>query len=102
VWDDEWPPLDRQETALAHRQKAPAYDARRLLDQLPGVALGAIPGLHASTVHPMLAAIGLDLGQWPHAKACWAWLGLAPRHEISGGKVVRRSTLQTRHRAGHA
>jgi transposase len=27
---------------------------------------------------------------------------LAPRHEISGGKVLRRSTLKTRNRAGQA
>ena len=31
-----------------------------------------------------------------------AWLGLAPRHEISGGNVLRRSTLKTRSRAGQA
>ena len=28
--------------------------------------------------------------------------GLAPRHEISGGKILRRSTLKTRNRAGQA
>ena len=44
----------------------------------------------------MLAEISLDLGKWPHVKAFCAWLGLAPRHEISGG------TLQTRNRAGQA
>jgi transposase len=50
----------------------------------------------------MLSAIGLDLRKWPHAKAFCAWLGLAPHHEISGGKIWRRSTLKTRHRAGQA
>jgi len=29
-------------------------------------------------------------------------LCLAPRHELSGGNVLRRSTLQTRNRAGQA
>jgi transposase len=29
-------------------------------------------------------------------------LGLAPHHEISGGKILRRSTLKTRNRAGQA
>jgi transposase len=62
----------------------------------------AIPGLHASTGHTMVAEIGLDLGTWPHEKAFWAWLGLAPRHEIAGGNVWRRRTLQTRNRAGQA
>jgi transposase len=64
--------------------------------------LGAIPGLNASTVHTILSEIGLDLRQWPHAKAFCSWLGLAPHHEISGGKILRRSTLKTRNRAGQA
>jgi transposase len=102
VWDDDLPPLDRQDKALSHSKNAPAYDARSLLYQLTGVDLVAIPGLHASTVQTIIAEIGLDMGKWPNAKAFCAWLGLAPRHEISGGKVLRRSTLQTRNRAGQA
>src|SRR5215475_12871273 len=39
---------------------------------------------------------------WPNAKAFCSWLGLAPHHEISGGKILRRSTLKTRNRAGQA
>ena len=102
VWADDLPPLDRQDKVLSHSKNAPAYDARSLLYQLTGVDLVAIPGLHASTVQTIVAEIGLDMGQWPNAKAFCAWLGLAPRHEISGGKVLRRSTLQTRNRAGQA
>lgn len=102
VWDDDLPPLDRQDKALSHSKNAPAYDARSLLYQLTGVDLVAIPGLHASTVQTILAEIGLDMGKWPNEKAFCAWLGLAPRHEISGGKVLRRSTLKTRSRAGQA
>jgi transposase len=102
VWDDDLPPLNRQDKALSHSKNAPAYDARSLLYQLTGVDLVAIPGLHASTVQTIIAEIGLDLGKWPNAKAFCAWLGLAPRHEISGGKVLRRSTLKTRSRAGQA
>jgi transposase len=102
VWDDDLPPLDCQDNALSHSKHAPAYDARSLLYKLAGVDLVAIPGLHASTVQTILAEIGLDMGKWPNEKACCAWLGLAPRHEISGGKVLRRSTLKTRNRAGQA
>jgi transposase len=102
VWDDDLPPLDCQDKALSHSKNAPAYDARSLLYQLAGVDLVAIPGLHASTVQTILSEIGLDLGKWPNEKAFCAWLGLAPRHEISGGKVLRRSTRKTRNRAGQA
>jgi transposase len=62
----------------------------------------AIPGLNASPVPTILSEIGLDPRQWPHAKAFCSWPGLAPHHEISGGTIVRRSTLKPRNRASHA
>jgi transposase len=102
VWPDALPPVNRADKRLSHCKNAPIYDARTMLYQLTGVDLVAIPGLNASTVQTLLSEIGLDLRKWPNAKAFCAWLGLAPRHEISGGKVLRRSTLKTRNRAGQA
>jgi transposase len=102
VGPDELPPLDRANKHRTHHKNAPDYDARGLLYQLTGVDLVAIPGLNASTVQTILAAIGLDPRKWPHARAFCSWLGLAPQHEISGGKILRRSTLKTRNRAGQA
>jgi transposase len=102
LWSDEPPPLDREHTPASPSKNAPAYDARSLLHQLTGVDLLAIPGLHASTVQTILSEIGLDMQKWPNEKAFCAWLGLAPRHEISGGKVLRRHTLKTHNRAGQA
>jgi transposase len=102
VWPDALPPLNREDKRDSHSKNAPTYDARSLLYQLTGVDMVAIPGLHASTVQTILSEIGLDLRKWPNAKAFCAWLGLAPHHEISGGKVLRRSTRKTRNRAGQA
>jgi transposase len=102
VGPDELPPLNRANTHRTHNKNAPDYDARGLLYQLTGVDLVAIPGLNASTVHTILSEIGLDPRKWPNAKAFCSWLGLAPHHEISGGKILRRSTLKTRNRAGQA
>jgi transposase len=96
------PAIDRADKRLSHGTNAPAYEARTRLSQLTGVAWVAIPGLHASTAQTLLSDIGLDLPQWPHAKAFCAWRGLAPRQAISGGKVLRRATLKTRNRAGQA
>jgi transposase len=102
VWPDELPPLNRANKHRTPNKNAPLYDARGMLYQLTGVDLVAIPGLNASTVQTILSEIGLDLRKWPHAKAFCSWLGLAPRHEISGGKILRRSTLKTRNRTGQA
>jgi transposase len=73
-----------------------------MLYQPTGIALVAIPGLNASTVQTLLSEIGLDLHKWPNVKAFCSCLRLAPRHEISGGKVLRRSTLKTCNRASQA
>jgi transposase len=99
---DALPPLNRATKHRTHNKNAPVYDARGLLYQLTGVDLVAIPGLNASTVQTILSEIGLDLRKWPTAKAFCSWLGLAPHHEISGGKILRWSTLKTRNRAGQA
>jgi hypothetical protein len=102
VGPDAPPSLNRATTHRTHHKHAPVYDARGLLDQLTGVDVVAIPGLNASTGHTMRSEIGLDLQKWPNAQAFCAWLGLAPHHEISGGKIVRRSTRQPHNRAGQA
>jgi transposase len=102
VGPDVPPPLNRANKHRTHNKNAPVYDARGLLYQLTGVDLVAIPGLNASTVQTILSEIGLDLRKWPSAKAFCSWLGLAPHHEISGGKILRRSTLKTCNRAGQA
>ena len=40
--------------------------------------------------------------KFPSEKHFCAWLGLAPKHDISGGKVLSNRTLKTRNRAGQA
>ena len=40
--------------------------------------------------------------KFPDEKHFCSWLGLAPKHEISGGKVLRKNTLKTKNRAGQA
>jgi transposase len=87
VWPDELPPRNRANKHRTHHKNAPLDDARGILDQLAGVELVAIPGLQASPGHTLRSEIGLELRQWPHAKAFCSWLGLAPRHESSGGKI---------------
>jgi transposase len=79
-----------------------------LLYQLVGVDLVAISGLtevtlvNESTVQTIVSEIGTDMSKWPTVKHFCAWLGLAPHHDISGGKVLRSRVLKTHNRAGQA
>ena len=40
--------------------------------------------------------------KFPTEKHFCSWLGLAPKHDISGGKVLNNKTLKTKNRAGQA
>jgi transposase len=42
------------------------------------------------------------VSKFPTDKNFCSWLGLAPKHEISGGKVLKNKTLKTKNRAGQA
>ena len=46
--------------------------------------------------------VGTDMSKFPDEKHFCSWLGLAPKHEISGGKVLKNNTLKTKNRAGQA
>ncbi len=101
-WPEELPPLGPGSKGSSHSKNAPAYDGRSLLYQITGVDLVAITGLNVSTVQTIVSEIGTDMSKWPSEKNLSSWLGLAPHHDISGGKVLRRYTLKTRNRAGQA
>jgi transposase len=66
------------------------------------VDLAAIDGIGAALAQTILSEIGTDMRKWPTAKHFASWLGLAPRNEISGGKLLRSRTLPTTNRAGQA
>jgi transposase len=100
--DENLPPLDPTDKRDSHSKNAPSYDARTLLYQLVGVDLVAISGLNESTVQTIVSETGTDMSKWPTVKHFCAWLGLAPHHDISGGKVLRSRVLKTHNRAGQA
>ncbi len=102
VRDHDLPPLDLTDKRNTHSKNAPGYDARTLLYEVVGVDVVAISGLNASTVQTILSETGLDLSAFPSEKHFCSWLTLAPRNDISGGKVLRSRTLKAGNRAGQA
>jgi transposase len=67
-----------------------------------GVDLVAVMGLSASSVQTIISEIGTDMSKFPTVKQFCSWLGLAPRNDISGGKVLRSRTMKVRSRANQA
>jgi transposase len=67
-----------------------------------GVDLTAIDGIDALTAQKVIAEIGLDMSRWRTAKHFASWLGLAPHHKKTGGKVISSRTKKTQNRANTA
>ena len=75
---------------------------RAHLKRISGVDLSVVDGFGVSLAQTVIMECGTDMGKFPNEKHFCSWLGLAPKHEISGGKVLKNKTLKTRNRAGQA
>jgi transposase len=67
----------------------PNFDLGMELERLMGVELRILDGIDLMTVQTIYTEIGPDLSAFPTEKHFAAWLGLSPRREVSGGKVIR-------------
>jgi transposase len=83
-------------------KNAPHPETRAHYARLLGVDLVAVMGLSASSVQTIISEIGTDMECFPSVKHFCAWLGLAPRNDISGGKVLRSRTMKVVNRATQA
>ena len=83
-------------------KNAPPPQTRAQYARIIGVDLVAVMGLSASSVQTILSEIGSDMSRFPNVKHFCAWLGLAPRNDISGGKVLRSRTRKVVNRATQA
>jgi transposase len=72
------------------------------LKRICGVDLVAIPGISVPLAQTIITEIGTDMSKFPNEKHFCSWLGLAPKNEISGGRILVSHTLKTRNRAGQA
>jgi transposase len=89
----------------AHSKNAPkdARDIREHLYRINGVDLSLVDGFGISLAQTVTMEVGSNVGEkFATEKHFSAWLGLAPKHDITGGKVLSNRTLKTKNRAGQA
>lgn len=87
----------------SHSKNAPKeVDVSRHLQRICGVDLTAVHGISASLAQTIVIEVGTDMSKFPNEKHFCSWLGLAPKNEISGGKILKSRTIKTRNRAGQA
>jgi len=86
-----------------HSKNAPKeVHVRKHLKRICGVDITAVHGISASLAQMIVIEVGTDMSKFPNEKHFCSWLGLAPKNEISGGKVLRNQVQKTRNRAGQA
>lgn len=89
----------------SHSKNAPkdAQAIREHLYRINGVDLTRVDGLGVSLVQDVTMEVGSNVWEkFPTDKHFSRWLGLAPKHDITGGKVLSNHTLKTKNRAGQA
>ncbi|HEX6034971.1 MAG TPA: IS110 family transposase [Anaerolineales bacterium] len=88
----------------SHSKNLPQHpeEIRKHLKRISGVDLSVVDGFGVSLAQTVIMEVGTDMSKFPDEKHFCSWLGLAPKHEISGGKVLKNKTLKTKNRAGQA
>lgn len=100
----ELPPVP-QKKKNSHSKNAPkdAKEIREHLYRINGVDLSLVDGMGVSLAQTVTMEVGSHVGEkFPSEKHFSVWLGLAPKHDITGGKVLSNHTLKTKNRAGQA
>jgi transposase len=88
----------------SHSKNAPQHkeEIRKHLKRISGVDISVVDGFGVSLAQTVIMEVGTDMSKFPDEKHFCSWLGLAPKHEISGAKVLKNKTLKTKNRAGQA
>ena len=103
-WPDNLPDNLPKKRNPSHSKNTPKNtgDLRRQLFRISGVDLVSVDGISVSIAQTILSEIGTDMSKWPTVKHFCSWLGLAPKNDLTGGKVIRSRTYKTKNRAGQA
>jgi transposase len=97
--------VDRRRAANRTRKpkgNQPAFDLESELQRILGVNAKAINGLDVMTIQTVLAEVGPDLSAWKTERHWASWLNLAPKRDVSGGKVIRHVREHRTNRVGNA
>ena len=80
----------------------PAFDLGAELERILSVNATTIDGINVMTFQTVLAEVGPDLSAWK-TEAHWSsWLNLAPKRDVSGGRVIRHVREHRTNRVGNA
>jgi transposase len=89
---DQKPPKRRRKKHGKSSRNEPRFDLESELKRMTSVDLTRIDGVKANTVQTVITEAGLDMSRWQTERHFVSWIGLSPRNDLSGGKVLNRKT----------
>jgi len=97
-------PASKQQArrSKGRRKDQPAFDLSSELQRTLGVDLTRIDGIDVITAQVIFSEIGPDFSAFPDENQFASWLSLAPKQDISGGKVIRHIPAAGRNRVANA
>ena len=87
----------------SHSKNAPrnAREIRKHLQRINGADLSVVDGFGVSLAQTVTMEVGSNVGEkFPTDKHFCSWLGLAPKHEISGGQGVEKQNPENEKSCG--
>jgi transposase len=85
------------------QKNQPVFDLAAELQRTMGVDLTTIDGVDVMTTQVILSELGPDLSaSFPSEDHFASWLELAPRRDVSGGKVIRHQSRKSNNRVANA
>jgi len=95
------PPQKRRKPKPPKNQ--PVFNLAAELERTMGVDMTAIDGVDVMTTQVILSELGPDLSaSFPSEDHFASWLELAPRRDVSGGKVIRQKARISNNRVATA
>lgn len=95
-------PSDRLVGRAKARGNQPKFDLGSELRRTMGIDLTTVDGIDVMTAQVFFSEVGSELSAFPSEDHFAAWLELAPRRDISGGKVIRHVKPDGRNRLANA
>jgi hypothetical protein len=92
----------KRRKAKSRRKHQPKFDLAAELRRIFGVDLTAIDGIDVMTGQVILSELGPDLSAFPSEGNFASWLELTPRRDITGGRVIRHQSRESKNRVADA
>ena len=95
-------PMEPHRKSKSRRKNHPGFDLAAELQRILGADVTTIDGVDILTGQIILSEVGPDMSAFASEDHFASWLGLAPRKDVSGGKVIRHIKPEGRNRVANA